>query len=130
MFVGIEHSTKEQQAEDAWSQLQVEVVAEEGVETETEGKEMEAEQGWTTMVQKQVKDLCTSARVLVALNQSAAEVVPRKGDIPKAITKHGSRITRAWVDFRGGISVYSMYCGHSESMSTRNEDLFGKLFGN
>ena len=45
-------------------------------------------------------ELSSSAGVFVALGQSVAGVVPRKGNIPNASKKHEGIITRAWVDFR------------------------------
>ena len=99
--------------------------AEETINTETEEQEANTEQGWTKIVRTK-KGLSTSARVFGALSESVAEVIPRKGDIPKAMMKHDGRTT--WVDFRGVIYIYATYFWHSAGMSTRNEELWEKVW--
>ena len=51
-----------------------------------------------------------------------AGVIPRKGDITQAVMKRAGRLTRAWVDFGGGIDISAMYSRHSAGMSSRDEE--------
>ena len=67
-------------------------------------KRTEVERGWTKVVEK--KGVCTSAGVFVPPSKWVAGVFPRHGDIPKANVKHEGRITRALLDFTGGIYIY------------------------
>ena len=81
------------------------------------------QKGWTKVVRKKGKGLCTSVSVLVAISKSTTGVIPTQGDIPKAIKKHESRITTVWIDFRGGIYMFAVYFCYSEGMSTKKEQL-------
>ena len=71
------------------------VAAEKAVEPEKDKNEVEVEQGWTRVVRKGRKGLCTSAGVIVATNKCVTGVIPQNGDISTAITNHAGRITRA-----------------------------------
>ena len=52
--------------------------------------------GQELLRQKSKRTVHISGHVLVVLSEGVAVTVLRKGDIPKAIMKHESRITRPW----------------------------------
>ena len=103
------------------------MAAEEAVKTEEEKDRHRERSRLEQCGVKKRKCLCTQARVIVEICKSMA-VIPRQGDITCAIKKHESRISRAWVDFRGGIASSQCTLWHSEGMPTRNEELLETLW--
>ena len=93
--------------------------SEDAVKTEQEQKDTEVVQGWTTVVRRNRKCLCTSASVVVAISKSLAGWNSQKGDIPKAVMIHEGRITVARLGFSRGIYAYAMYSGILPGISIR-----------
>ena len=94
----------EQQAEDAWSQLQGwRVAAEEAVKTEKGEK-----QKWRIKVgqtpRRREREDCAHQQACSLYSVTVTGVFPRKErDIPKSSMKHEGRITRTSVNFTDGV---------------------------
>ena len=95
--------SSEQQAEDAWNQLQGwRVAAEEAVKTEKGEKQKWRIKVGQTPRRRERED---SRQQACSLRSSTVSgVFPRKErDIPKSSMKHDGRITRTWLNFTDGV---------------------------
>ena len=77
------------------------------MKTDKEKEETEVERARMYQSGEEEKtSLRTQAKDFAALSESMTGVIRQQGYIPKATKKHDGRITRAWLDLRGGIDAY------------------------